>query len=176
MVTLAHGGVTICQCRGERRKLKRFRPIDTLIKLSIFCQETELSVPFTLPATRRRWLKNFAGVTHGFSCVDDGLTLLAGCSPKDSLQSASVPLSPAFMIGGFVHFKVLIFAYFFRTHVPSRISCRPPYHAHARVWVHLLCICIYFVYECISRSIANATLVRPQERAEDGRMDPFFRR
>ena len=106
LVTLAHGGVTICQCRGERRKLKRFRPIDTLIKLSIFCQETELSLPFTLPATRRRWLKNFAGVTHGFSCVDDGLTLLAGCSPKDSLQSASVPLSPAFMIGGFVHFKV----------------------------------------------------------------------
>ena len=114
------------QCRGERRKLKRFRPIDTLIKLSIFCQETELSLPFTLPATRRRWLKNFAGVTHGISCVDDCLTALAGCSPNDLLQSTPVPLSPAFMIGGFVHFKFEYLPIFFRTHVPSRISYRPP--------------------------------------------------
>ena len=113
LVTLAHGGVTISQCRGERRKLKRFRPTDTLIKLSIFCQETELSLPFTLPATRRRWLKNFAGVTDGFASVDDCVTSLAGCSPNDSLQSTPVPLFPAFMIGGFVLFKVRIFAFFF---------------------------------------------------------------
>jgi hypothetical protein len=43
----------------------------------------------------------------------------------------------------FLKFEYLPF--FSRTHVPSRISYRPPYHAHA----HVFFIFVYFVNECV---------------------------
>jgi hypothetical protein len=61
-----------------------------------------------------------------------------------------VPLSPAFMIGGFVLFKSEYLPFFSRTHVPSRISYRPPYHAHARSFF------IFFVNECVLYKNASA--------------------